>query len=634
MESNDRIDTRLPYRVGYPILPVLPLQTDHLGPNPYFARIMDRVNEILFRHRISVDYWMLAHRFHKGATVANDDITVLIVSPYSEGCTESWVKTVEEIHAYLVESKLSFAVELIDRNIRWGLDVPQPIDSSDHDVLEASAVILPQVKDLIANYEWLTVDILRWYSPVHKHHHPTIVICARDAAKASWWDTTLPSIQNVIASTQTELDVVLLFLDGLSLLSAAEGQSQRLDPSVISTLYGDQVPMGSSCGRGGSEASGTLGGKVLLEKDGECHEYGLTNCHVLLGDQRQDVTQGPTLWTVVSPSDKDYKRVDKKFSKDLERAEEALKKTRIYHGLYQGIDKQSLSPKVQDRVRREEEAVAFAEIRLKCARDSSRDIGTIFASSGYTTCPASFGYEEDEWEKVASEYTRPMDSNWALDWCLFRLKPGAEIDNRIFLTPTRSEHLAEGMEVTTWAHVHPRVNYKVMKRGRSTGWTKGKVSAVLSMQRSQNGPPKMDPGAPTMIRDHIKGMYQDELIVAHCIVSESDAHNGMFMLPGDSGSLVLLDEKDLRSPARPDEKEKDVGSPVRPDEKEKDLGGPVPPDEKDKEPAAKATATVLGLCFALNDAAKTSYMIPMQLVVKSINEVTGGEVVHPSYRAI
>ncbi|KAF2735293.1 hypothetical protein EJ04DRAFT_601139 [Polyplosphaeria fusca] len=164
--------------------------------------------------------------------------------------------------------------------------------------------------------------------------------------------------------------------------------------------------------------------------------------------------------------------------------------------------------------------------KLTKATSHDRILGSIYATSGFTTCP------------------RIDDSNtsrlWALDWCFIRLHDKVRLNNL-------PENLLEDVEIKKtvpirfWARFGENDNYEVLKRGRSTGWTRGIISSVNSSINPRNGLRRRS-GKATVNQLTISGFFNDKPVTAHTIVSTPEKIQ-YFVTKGDSGSFVLLNKK-------------------------------------------------------------------------------------------
>ncbi|KAF2726806.1 hypothetical protein EJ04DRAFT_570943 [Polyplosphaeria fusca] len=471
-------------------------------------------------------------------------------------------------------------VEVVDTEVAHQSPPLKEITSSQGDILEVSRHLLPKIMSQISNRQWITIDILNWYHPTSRSHHPTVVISARDASDDVWWSSTLPAIYEIIEENSSSLKVVLLFLDCLDFSTNSPTSFVPTHKRIEAHYYDEDLLPGTSCGRDGSDESGTLGGFVVVDKGGEQIRLGLTNCHVLLQDSKLDLkeTIGPCPaleeLMAVSPSDADHELFTRKMqnyisirSKKLERLEQAYSEG-------------ELSQSVKDRIEKRREKLKSKRSKLAKAKAHDRILGSVYATSGFTTWP-------------------PIDHSnasrsWALDWCLIRLQDKLRLKNLPEDVPQDVE-IKNTVPIRFWARFSKYDKYEVLKRGRSTEWTRGTINRVNSWINPVAGLPQLHSGESTGDQLTIPGFFDNKPMTAHTIVSEQNLpQNSQFFTEftekGDSGSFVLLNKK--------------VDGPQE-----------APP------------GTILGLFFANNDY--VSYMIPIELVVKSISAVTGGNVVQP-----
>ena len=125
-----------------------------------------------------------------------------------------------------------------------------------------------------------------------------------------------------------------------------------------------------------------------------------------------------------------------------------------------------------------------------------------------------------------------------------------------------------------------------MKRGRTTGVTKGRINAIRSILKIQKNQDDKVNIIPVDLSKRFGA--QDGIFLAYGIFDDRDGHE--FMLGGDSGSCVLLQEKeDCRK------------------------------------------LTNIGLLFASNEYTRVSYMMPIDMVINDIEHVTGHTVTEPKF---
>ncbi|KAF2736918.1 hypothetical protein EJ04DRAFT_550919 [Polyplosphaeria fusca] len=523
-----QIDDRLAYRIGCPLLPALPVQTKpsdcqalkHI-PRKTIDRILARIGPCEFE---------LVHRFHRGQEPSDDNVTFLVLASYRRGYESRWKDAVHRLRAVMPRNS-KITVEIVDKQVTRHLPPPKEIRSNQSDILEISQRLLPTITSIISQHQWITVDILNWYLPPYSSYHPTVVISARDTLDDLWWSTTLPKIRRIIKETGSSLEVVLLFLDCLDISATPLTGYQPADTFLKEHFYDKEFAPGTSCGLMGSNTSGTLGGFVVVEKGGEQIQLGLTNCHVLLRDAKLHLKDTMGLCSkleerkAVSPSDVDHEVLTRELQGSIDEESEMIKQLEEAYG------EEELSQSVKDRMERHRRSLKTKQNELTTAKSHDRFLGTIFATSGFTTWPPT----------DHSDTSSPI--SWALDWCLIRLGDK----------------------------------------------TRGRITAIDSTIHPGNGLPQLRRGESTIVQDNICGFFDDKPVMVHTVVSTSK-NNVFFIQKGDSGSIVLL-------------------------------------NKKAKGPESIPPGTMLGIVFASNRL--VSYMIPMEIVVKSIESVTGGKVVQP-----
>lgn len=183
---------------------------------------------------------------------------------------------------------------------------------------------------------------------------------------------------------------------------------------------------------------------------------------------------------------------------------------------------------------------------------SDRHIGHVVASSGHRTVVKN-------------------GLAWGMDWALIELSDRRLVENRITRTSSKDDiHGLRGQEIECWSKERLRADAEVTKRGRTTGWTDGRVNAIRS-------------DINIMKKENKKGfnLFGRE-IAAWLVLTTTEA--GKFCSLGDSGALVL----------------------------------------------DSSTGSIVGLLFGSEIATGFGYVLPFDLVVEDIESVTGGKVIVPS----
>lgn len=271
------LDTRLSYRVGWPALPALPVQTFPLAID--FSSHLNEIEQILEKNDVHIVAFEFGKRENVGAEVQSGQSTITIRANFEPSSAQSWIEAVISIRTYLSGVGVDHAIEIIDNHAYHGLR-SFPLNPSEISLAESwSNVILPTIEGLIDHHQWIAIDLLNREYPSLSEPQPTIVISARDANDPTWHDHTVPSLNQYLHSIHcAQLYIEILYLEDV--LAAT-----KPDVEALGMTYFDAVYPGASCGKAGSKSSGTLGGKLILEKQGNRFEVGLTNHHVIFGDE-------------------------------------------------------------------------------------------------------------------------------------------------------------------------------------------------------------------------------------------------------------------------------------------------------------------------------------------------------------
>lgn len=246
--------------------------------------------------------------------------------------------------------------------------------------------------------------------------------------------------------------------------------------------------------------------------------------------------------------------------------------------------KSLLLKKEEDGTLRPNEKLEFDHLQ-DAFRRYDDDVGTIYTSSGTESIVN---------KRMEDEFC----GTWESDWCLIQL------DNKKTLRDkTPFQPLAK---VTTYQRISPFEHYDVQKFGKTTGTTIGTVSAAISWHRKEGEKlgqlpdPSKRPsvaiygrsGSPVKRKRDLEDTRpSNQTRICHTIRSRRASQN--FMEKGDSGCFILLDA------AAGEVTEKAISAPV------------------------------IGLGFAKNEVTTTAYMMPFDLVVEDIKNVTGKKVVQP-----
>ncbi|KAH8711832.1 hypothetical protein GQ44DRAFT_731066 [Phaeosphaeriaceae sp. PMI808] len=585
----DEFDLRLPYRIGSRTLPALPVETT-AGPwserykhIPNFDGHEKNVETILKKYNIPFEGLLFVHRISCGmdpADATDHQSTFLVTCEYEDESKDQWVKALVEIHESLIQDNVHYTIEMISEKVRRDpLLRVSPILSTDQELIRGWRNVRPEFLATISTHQWTSVDVFNREFP-SCGEKPTAIIHAQDADDASWWTSTMPTLRQLLEAQSLTLDIVLLS-GGPCLLNTPEAHHR-----ICNDFYERPAAMGTSIGASNSDSTGTLGGRLKLGTDSCNIEVGLTNYHVLLdafnneGSTSTSESFPPNTgrvyahMPVVSPSDSDHQaQVGRLVRAATELKNSETKILKRYESLFDG---ESDEP-IQHSLSRISDKLKVVNGDLDDANQCIRPIGHAYAASGFRTCENP-------------RYDKQQRLNWALDWSLIQLDKPRSVSNELMSVSLSSDKQYSGY-AKFYANISADKHYKVMKRGRTTEWTNGTVSAIESTLNKKHVLPNLK--TPTYQKIKMEKRWENMAVFVHPILGTKKVPQ--FMQSGDSGSFVLLDE-DCEIPD-----EKAEGAPVQ----------------------------ILGLGFAANADLYTSYMMPFDLIIADIEKVTGVKVIEP-----
>jgi len=581
------LDTRLAYRLGSRTLPVLPLETLYGQDFRQWPELYSAVDQILKEekvHAIAIDS---VRRFQDGKKAQDVPKTILILSDVSlANQYESWQEAALKITNVLLEAKRpDILVEFIDVQAVHEPKVELIESMSDAFIcswVEIREYILDQIKDR----SWLSIDLLdRTLGQYKEERKPTVCITAADAGDDVWWARILPTLRNRLPHG---MDLDLFYSSDLSLAADEPGPAEE-PPEVFTTMnsYDHEVEIGSSIGAC-SDRSGSLGTTMLLRTpDGEEIRCALTNHHIVakndivaqaapagtfISPAHTLVKQG--LAYVRSPSEKDDLRMQKLKEWELE---VAIEKRNQHH----------YNPKIEaERVRRLQAAEDNVQ-KLRNKKPEDTILGTVYATSGYRSAfnDAYTSQEAAAWSRVTEgneDLTKKINGKplgWGLNWAIIKLQPLRDVTTHV-PSPTHGVKMSHRATLGTYQTIQPHRAYNVVKYGRTSKWTTGTISKIGSLLKLRL------PGDPISVVPAELDHAFKSIVLAYGVKSRSRSRE--FLSPGDSGSVVLLNQSEKK-------------------------------------------AIVVGLGFAANRVTMVSYMMPIDLVLKDIEKVTGCGVIEPVF---
>jgi hypothetical protein len=604
------IDTRWSHRVGSPVLTVPPFDTVEAQTTHEWKDVGFRgeIVSVLEHAQVKVLGYDLVRRVRPGQEVSQTPLTLLVISDASiKSQYSAWKVAVKHLRLLLNKNnREDIIVEISDIKTAHEV-VLAPLVDCTPELINAWHEFQPALLKEIDGQKWLAVDIVRReIGDIHPVSAPTVFITARDADLAIWWDIILPRLRERLPSPM-ELD--LLYSPHLTLQTPSDGQDVEdasLRPNIYSTMqdYARDVQMGSSMGVHEPANSGTVSAVIRLrDANGEETNCALTNHHVVatlegksiineripagqfLGLDHEISRLG--LVKIVAPSHLDHNRFLEYKTMEKKEHDEALANFQNQYLPGYTLAQRNVITTDSDWV--------------VLNSNPDRLLGTVLASSGFRVCKNTdytlaetatfskvahvpnyaFRHKDGTMPPSLAEKINGRTIDFGLNWAVIKLAENRTLSDR---TPQRSSgvKVPTGAQVGRYAHIRHNMSYNVAKKGRTTGWTYGKVSEIGSLLNLR--PADTTSVIPVDLAERFG--HTNGIMLAFGVID--DRKREEFMLSGDSGSCVLLNESNQK-------------------------------------------ATIVGLLYASNEHTHVSYMIPFDLVVRDIEYVTGQTVVQPEF---
>ncbi|KAF2013489.1 hypothetical protein BU24DRAFT_483262 [Aaosphaeria arxii CBS 175.79] len=561
------IDTRLSYRTGWPILPALPVIHTDLDWSDY-PDLQREIWAILINNQVdAASGVMICTRSNMGVPESDRKPTIFIIVGAQRDDEASRVQAVRDIKNLLQSRGIELAVELYANGQYIVDDSTFPIRSTDTDLLQWWELNIPLLVDTISPHNWLSIDFILRGS----EKRPTVFISADDANDWPWWIETIPFLRDHIPP---HIDIELKYMKHLD--SGEDDVKLTGDKTIPTDDYECAIQMGASCGISGHPNSGVVGGFVKLEKDGrDLGHFALTNQHVL----PKEVLTG----------EEEFTNSDgfKEHITDRPRLLPVVSPSDFDHNLkVQELEGRIESTKYlvdnEDEIRawgeRRQEIIIensynLVQLRRELGTVSSlmRNVGQIYEAELTTSMNEQF---VRRWKEsfVPGEVTQYP---WVLDWGLIQFDRHIQPCTDIPESGENYENL-----ISEYCSLEPRTNYNVVQYGRTSTWRQGVVSAAVSVLNSKNLRGKCS-------KDKTPGIP----VLCHSIVVEKTNNAETkdpytFLSPFDSGCWVFLNER-VKNPQ------------------------------------------ILGSGLGCNPGSRVSYMMPMDCIIRRIEDSTGAKVIEP-----
>lgn len=213
-----KIDTRLPYRYGYPTLPILPLITIRNNiPSAFslFGPHLAKIRGILQTYRVSVEKLEVAHRVHVGISPSASTLTLCVSSHEENNAT--WEAAIYGVHDYLTTTNPpapQITIEIIDSRVfHHGIYTLPLLPTETKELKRAIKRRTPAVEKIIQDEGLHFSSICFYYrglQPRWKSCKPTCIISIpeNESERVEWWDIVVPKVQKALGKHIPAVEIV------------------------------------------------------------------------------------------------------------------------------------------------------------------------------------------------------------------------------------------------------------------------------------------------------------------------------------------------------------------------------------------------------------------------------------------
>ncbi|KAK7615193.1 hypothetical protein BKA81DRAFT_405307 [Phyllosticta paracitricarpa] len=588
--SDEEVDENIEddsHRVGWPQFRPLPRTFVKIDDLASFVsdshRIFDVLGSVLTSQSVEFSGMEFGHMGTRGGSEPPLPTLLVAARNKSSGRT-SWhlavLRLVRKIQA-LVISNDDFGVEIVEELF----PLYRPIEAGDPMIPIWENQIAPKVMEILEGKSlfWQCLSLVR-LGGSHTPEPTRTISIESPVADAKNWKPVIFKIKNDIRRFYSS-DINVMISQAQKMDSAGYVQFNRnLWPRMWSgpMCVGDGLAPVETL-----DSTGTLGGFLKIELKGKTTPLMLTNFHVI---------KVPKLESVLRPKNQKLPLKSTRFSEvpspyiiNVPAQMDSKESLRVLDGSIQNCDEiinsdangPSLKMKAEfgDRTAQGnledfgKELAKYEEEKSKIKATMTRAAGSLMTTSGY-------------------QHLSKSGRCFTLDWAVLNIDPSRNFRPDTVPRDKSSVQIADGMDLPSWtqgvmndqkfAGVRSKDGIDtVVKLGRMSGWTRGKRNFAPASWKDLR---QEDP--------EVGGWHQDSCgVVTSCIriepYSESDGtkflNPSKFAQSGDSGSVVRDEE----------------------------------------------TGTWLGLLFGAHPQDGWALMTPIDIILESIEDVTGGRVVDP-----
>lgn len=263
-----QIDTRIPYRTGWPKLPVLHTWTCMEGdPKKYipeYDKVADKVRSILRKRNLNSRDIIACHRLPYGVESKEANIataTLLIITDFDGG---NYISATRDIRKYLASRNLHICIEILDRKtfkLKTFAILPSEkklVERWGHGLRNDLIAILTH-----SGLKWTSISMFRrGYESTREKCPATIVIGAVDPSDAKWQEKIIPQIRE---KCKDDLAIEVTHQNRSSFV-ITEGEEHSAGRNLNPRHFVRKIKMGTSCGAHDVMESATFGGMIRLKK--------------------------------------------------------------------------------------------------------------------------------------------------------------------------------------------------------------------------------------------------------------------------------------------------------------------------------------------------------------------------------